>query len=79
MLLCVVVVSKKLLTISLQLSGDVFGRGFTAGPASNGLLSYYPEYTSFGEFLAGRTIKKGLITNCLLSFAYKAHCYSVNS
>ena len=41
--------------ITLQLSGDVFGRGLTTGPASNGLLSYYPEYISFGEFLAGMT------------------------
>ena len=47
--------------ISLQLSGDVFGLGLTTGPASSGLLSYYPEYTSFGEFLSG--IYTGLVAN----------------
>ncbi len=60
------ILTKKLIwhIISLQLSGDMFGRDLTTGPASNGLLSYYPEYISFGEFLAGKTMKK------LLHFKY---------
>ena len=31
--------------------GDI-GGGYSAVPASNGLLSYFPEYTSFGEFIS---------------------------
>ena len=53
-IMCLILTKKSLIgIITLQLSGDVLGRGLTTGPASNGLLSYYPEYISFGEFLAG--------------------------
>ena len=54
LIVCLILTKKSLISIiTLQLSGDVLGRGLTTGPASNGLLSYYPEYISFGEFLAG--------------------------
>ena len=50
-IVCLILTKKLISIITLQLSGDVLGRGLTTGPASNGLLSYYPEYISFG--LAG--------------------------
>ena len=43
--------------ISLQLSSGEIGRGLSASSASNGLLSYYPEYTSFGEFISGEVLR----------------------
>ena len=51
-IMCLILTKRTLISIiTLQLSGDVLGRGLPTGPTSNGLLSYYPEYISFG--LAG--------------------------